>query len=97
MSDNVIDFKKRSTGEVSAPELCARCGGTEEDHSIRRHHAFLPKRVCADDLVEKLATSVERAAVVKFLRALALRQRDVTREAFANHIADDIVRGEHCK
>jgi hypothetical protein len=41
---SVLDFKKRSVGEVLAPHAEA-------------------------ELVEKLATSVERAAVLKYLRA----------------------------
>jgi hypothetical protein len=58
----VLDFKKRSVGDVPAPEtkvLSAqpRVGGPRV-------------RVREDsELVEKLATSVERAAVLKYLRA----------------------------
>ena len=101
-------FKQRLTGEVAAPELCAKCGGTWEEHSTKRHHSFVFKtsdaedacpncgahwpRVMKDSLVEKLATSVERAAVVKYLRVCGFGSGSIHWR-----LADDIEKGEHRK
>lgn len=41
--------------------------------------------------------AAERAAVVKYLHIVADCNADVTRRAFAKHLANDIEKGEHHK
>ena len=98
MSGKVIDFNKRSVGDVPAPkfEMCGSCGMNRPScESI----VSSPARCCSncthgteDNLAVKLATSVERNAVVKYLRAQPdFYSRDL------DELVAAIEKGEHVK
>jgi hypothetical protein len=106
---NADAMTQRSVGDVPAPvaRTSVECGcGTKIERigkPIMREGLSYVCDACmelkhSDDphaLVEKLATSVERNAVVKFLRELATYTRLGSKAAALLNAADAIEKGEH--
>jgi hypothetical protein len=103
MDDNM---KQRSTGEVAAPDRRTILGCPHDESpcetwpACKSRQEFNAKLSAGLDAVEQLATSVERAAVVKYLRAAAKRRTGTMEgrsQADLYYTADCIEKGEHVK
>lgn len=95
--------KQRSTGEVAAPDSrtvldCPCASPCTTSAACKARQEFNATLSGSLDLVEKLATSVERVAVVQYLRRMSKSEALpwAAECALARH-ADAIEKGEHCK
>jgi hypothetical protein len=97
MDDNM---KQRSTGEVAAPDRRTILGCPHDESpcetwpACKSRQEFNAKLSAGLDAVEQLATSVERAAVVKFLRRIRTGYSGFTAEALSM-VTASIEKGEH--
>lgn len=107
MTGKVIDFNSRSVGDVPAPFVENECCKCRTKLMRRKKSDSYICDACFDimqsdgegELAVKLATSVERNAVVKYLRAMAARMHSSSEDKIdaLEAAAYEIEEGEHVK